>query len=78
MVFPIKSTLPTRVFSNYQQSKPTEATSINQPATMTGEKTYMDSAKDTLNSVQQKASETMSSVQDTLSGSVRPLAILLA
>ena len=33
----------------------------------------MDTAKETLSSVQQKASETVGQVQDTLSGSVSPL-----
>ena len=38
----------------------------------------MDSAKETLSSVQQKASETVGQVQETLSGSVSPLFVLAA
>ena len=38
----------------------------------------MDSAKETLSSVQQKASETVGQVQDTLKGSVGPLLLVCA
>ena len=57
----------------FKLSKTPLATNQFSPATMTGsDKTYMDTAKETLSSVQQKASETVGQVQDTLSGSVSP------
>ena len=40
---------------------------------MSGDKSYMDTAKETLSSLQQKAADTAGSVQDTLSGTVCPL-----
>ena len=56
----------------FKLSRTSLATNQLSPATMTGsgDKTYMDTAKETLGSVQQKASETIGQVQDTLSGSV--------
>ena len=40
---------------------------------MSGDKSYMDTAKETLSSLQQKAADTAGSVQETLSGTVCPL-----
>ena len=38
---------------------------------MSGDKSYMDSAKETLGSVQQKASDVAGQAYDTVTGSVR-------
>ena len=43
---------------------------------MSGDKSYTDSAKEALNSAQQKASDTLGSVKDTLTGSVSPLCLI--
>lgn len=59
--------------SSYFQ--PPNAVSNQPPAIMSGDKSYTDSAKEALNSAQQKASDTLGSVKDTLTGSVSPLCL---